>query len=244
MTTQMNKMDVVANNIANINTTGFKKDKVVTRAFTEELMLRVHDQSDIRRTVPVGGMSMGLFVDDIFTDFSGGSLQNTGGPLDLAITGEGFFTIMAENAGGQMQEYYSRDGAFTLDSNRVLMTKLGQRVMGQNGEITIPDGHITINSSGEIYSNDEYVDTLRLTSFSDLHSLRKYKDNLYATTTQSQPIAFTGGIDQGYVESSNADSVREMIDMITTARLYEANSKMIQTHDTILQRVANDVGRK
>lgn len=244
MTTQMNKMDVVANNIANIDTTGFKKDKVVTRAFTEELIKRLGDQSDIRRTVPVGGMSKGLFIDDVYTDFSSGSLRNTGAPLDLAISGEGFFVIMAENANGVLEENYSRDGAFTLDANRVLVTKLGQRVMGLNGEITIPDGDIVVDSNGEIYSNDEYVDTLRMTSFSDLHSLRKFKDSLYSTTAQSQPIPFTGIIEQGYVENSNAGSVNEMLDMIATSRLYEANQRMILAHDTILQRVANDIGRK
>ena len=244
MTTQMNKMDVVANNIANMDTTGFKKDKVVTRSFTEELMKRLGDQSDILRTVPVGGMSMGLFVDDIYTDFRNGSLRSTGAPLNLAIVGEGFFVIMAENANGVMEEKYSRDGSFTLDAGRVLMTKLGQRVMGLNGEIMIPDGEIAINSNGEIYSDDEYIDTLRLQSFSDLHSLRKYKDNLYNITEQSQPIPFAGIIEQGFVENSNANSVNEMLDMITTARLYDANQRMITAHDTILQRVSNDIGRK
>jgi flagellar basal-body rod protein FlgG len=189
-------------------------------------------------------VSQGVFVDDIFTDFRNGSLQETGAPLDLAIVGEGFFVIMAENRNGVPEEMFSRDGHFTLDSDRVLLTKLGHRVMGELGEIIIPDGNIVINAQGEVFSDGEYIDRLRLVSFSDPHSLRKHGDNLYRTTDQSEEIPFTGTIEQGFSERSNVNSVYEMVDMITTARLYETNSRMIQIQDSTLQRAANDIGRK
>ncbi len=244
MTTQMKKMDVVSNNIANVDTAGFKRDRVVTRSFTEELMKRLDDPNDLNHSTKVGSVSQGVFVDDIYTDFATGSMRATGGTLDLAISGEGFFTIQVPGENGDMTQKYTRDGIFTLDSTRTLMTKTGFKVMGQDGPIVIPDGDIAINDSGAVYSNGQYVDTMKMVSFEDLHTLRKFKDSLYSTTAETKEKPFTAIIEQGYVESSNANSVREMVDMITTSRLYEANQRMITIHDTVLQRTVNDLGRK
>ncbi len=244
MMTQMNRMDVISNNIANVNTTGFKRDQTAVRSFSEELGKRLNDSSDIPYSRKVGNLSMGSFVDDIYTDFSNGSFRNTGGPLDLAISGSGFFSIQTTNADGDQSEKYTRDGAFTMLEDGTLTTLNGDSVMGQNGVITIPEGIISINENGDIYSNDQYIDTLKMTDFTDLHTLRAYGDNMYTTTDESQTQAFAGKINAGFLENSNANSVKEMVEMINTERTYDANSRMITVIDSIMQRTVNDVGRK
>lgn len=244
MTTQMKKMDVVSNNIANVSTTGYKKDLAVTRSFSEELMSRLNDDESIFSTPKVGKVTHGLFVDDIYTDFTQGSLENTGNTFDLSITGEGFFAVNVQGANGDTSEKYTRDGNFTLDSNGTLVTTDGSYVQGTKGNITIPNGTVTIDEQGNIYANSQFIDKLKIVDFEDKHSLRKYGDNFYDKTNESQEKTFEGGVVQGYLETSNVNSVKEMVEMITLSRVYEANQRFITTHDTILNRIANDIGRK
>lgn len=245
MTTQMQKMDVVANNIANVNTTGYKKDMVVTRSFSEELMRRLDDPGyHFPHDKAVGNVSQGVFVDDVYVDFSNGSLQNTGGSLNLAISGSGFFAVQTMDGNGNPVEMYTRDGAFTRSADGTLMTKEGNKVAGLNGDIVLEDGHITIDQQGGVYVNDNYVDTIKMVDFEDKHTLRKTKDNLYMITPESSESVFSGTVEQGVLENSNVNSVKEMVDIITVSRAYEANQRMITIHDTTLNRAVNDIGRK
>ena len=251
MTTQMNRMDVISNNIANVNTGGYKKDKVITQSFTEELMKHITDDTGTattlryNNTTPVGRFSLGLFVDDLNTDFSTGSLKTTGGTFDLAVNGDGFFAVNYTNNSGQTEERYTRDGAFTLSNERILMTKDGIPVAGQNSaNITIPDGSISIGQDGAIYVDAEYVDTIKLVDFTDKSFLRKQGGNLYTATGEAGLTVFNGTVEQGVLELSNVNSVREMVEMIEITRAYEANQRMITTHDQTMQRAVNDIGKK
>ena len=245
MTTMMHKMNVTADNIANSNTTGFKKDRVATRSFTEELLNRLDDPGDAPyNSIPIGRISQGVFIDDIYTDFSNGGFRDTAAPLDLAIAGSGFFCVSNADRTGQSREMYTRDGSFTLGGDGLLLTKEGNPVLGANGMIRIPPGHITIREDGSIFSNDEYVDTLKMTDFADTHELRKRENNLFEATNRALQTGFTGLIHEGFLENSNVSPVREMTDMITTTRAYDANQRLITIHDTIMNRIANDIGRK
>jgi len=251
MTTQMNRMDVISNNIANVNTGGYKKDKVITQSFTEELMKHItNDNSNssmlrYNNTAPVGRFSLGLFVDDVSVDFSTGSLKYTGGTFDLAVNGDGFFAVNYTNASGQTEERYTRDGAFTLSPERVLMTKDGFPVAGANGgNIVVPDGSISIAQDGSIYVDAEYIDSIKLVDFQDKTFLRKQGGNLYTAPQEAGLIAFRGTVEQGVLELSNVNSVREMVEMIEITRAYEANQRMITTHDQTMQRAVNDIGKK
>jgi flagellar basal-body rod protein FlgG len=245
MTTMMRNMDVIADNIANVNTTGFKKDRVATRSFTEELLVRLSDPGDAPFTsVPMGRISQGVFVDDIYTDHSGGGLRKTAAPLDLAITGRGFFCVAPADATDTTTEMYTRDGAFTLGYDGLLLTKEGNPVLGVNGMIRIPPGNITVSDDGSIFSNDEFIDRLRMTDFADTHELRKGENNLFRPTVRAVQTDFTGRITSGYLENSNVNSIRELTNMMTTTRAFKANQRMITAHDTILNRVSNDLGRK
>ena len=245
MITMMRKMDVTADNIANVNTTGFKKDRVATRSFTEELLKRLDDPGDQPyHDAPLGRISQGVFIDDIYTDFASGGFRKTSAPLDLAISGNGFFCISATDRTGQSNELYTRDGSFTLGLDGLLLTKEGNPVLGANGMILIPPGQITVDEDGRIFSNGEYIDTLKMTDFNDTHELRKRENNMFSATNRALQTAFTGTIQAGFLENSNVSPIREVINMVTTARIFDSNQRMITIHDTILNRAVNDIGRK
>lgn len=244
MISQMNKMDVVTNNIANADTTGYKKDVVVTRSFSEELMKRLDDPADLQHSVGVGKVTPGVFVDDIFINFSNGSLRSTGAPLDVAIMGDGFFNISVVDEDGNESVKYTRRGAFTLSPEGALLTSDGNAVLGEAGPIVIPQGTIIIDETGGVFSNGEFVDRFLMTNFEDSQTLRKCGDTMFNTTEESVETAFTGTLSSGYLENSNVNSVKEMVDMITVSRIYEANQRMITIHDSIMSKAVNDVGRR
>ena len=246
MTTQMKRLDVVSNNIANANTTGFKKDLTITSSFSEELEKRLDDRETFmdRHASPVGRITYGLFVDTVHTDFSVGNMQNTGNPLDTAISGDGFYSISVTDRNGAVTEKYTRDGAFTLSPDRRLVTKEGNAVNGQNGPITLPDGEISFGDLGQVYVNSEYIDTLRLVNIDNPDSLRKQGDNLYNPTDETTVSEFRSFVMQGIVENSNVNPVKEMVEMINITRNYEANQRMVTIHDNILGRAVSDIGRR
>jgi len=240
-------MDVISNNIANVNTNGFKRDRVITQSFSDVFMRRVNDPTindptrlPFRNSVPVGRYSLGTFVDDLSTDFSTGSFSTTGGTFDLDINGYGFFAV---NFRGQ--ERYIRDGAFTLNQDRVLVTKDGHSVIGANGApITVPDGIVNISPSGEIFVDGELVNTMRLVDFENPAMLRNQGANLWNALEGANPMPFTGRVEQGVLELSNVNIVREMVEMIEITRTYEANQRMITVIDGTMQLAAQEIGRK
>jgi flagellar basal-body rod protein FlgG len=240
----MQRMDVVTQNMANVNTTGYKRDHVVSHEFSDVLIARINDPGlrMFRHMNIVGNVNPGVFVDDVFTAFTQGAFQQTGNTLDLALSGQGFFVVQQNG-----EELFTRDGAFTM-SNGFLLTQGGARVQGQNGDIVLPDGYIVINEQGRIYVNDEYVDTLRVANFTrdGLHGLRKMEDNLFRASehTAGEEILFGGTIQQGMLERSNVNIVEEMVQMITVSRAYDTNAKMIQVQDGTLQRAVNDIARR
>lgn len=244
MITQMRRMDVVTNNLANVNTTGHKRDFVVLRSFSEELTHRINDDSDWARSRPIGPYPLGLFIDEVHTDHSVGAFQVTGGALDVALTAQGFFVINTMDADGGIVERFTRDGSFTLGPDNVLLTKAGGRVQGVGGDIVVPNGEITIDRAGFIRSNGELVDRLRLTNVTDTQSLRKVGDNLFAATPETVETAFAGLVEQGYLERSNVNSVREMVEMITLHRIYDANQRLISVHNNTLGNAVNDIARR
>ncbi|MCL2578138.1 MAG: flagellar hook-basal body protein [Defluviitaleaceae bacterium] len=243
MVTNMQRMDVVSQNMANVNTTGHKRDHVVSHAFSDVLLSRIDDPGlRMFRNVPMGKLNPGVFVDDVFTDFKQGAFIETGNTLDLAFSGQGFFIVNLDG-----EELYTRDGAFTM-ANGLLMTAEGALVQGQNGNIQLPEGYIVINEQGQIYVNDEYVDTLKITNFTrdGLHSLRKMQDNLFRVSehTEGETVPFVGTIQQGFLEGSNVNIVEEMVEMIAVSRSYETNARVFTLQDGTLQRAVNDIARR
>jgi flagellar basal-body rod protein FlgF len=244
------RIDVIANNIANVNTSGFKKDTLITESFPDVLMKRIGstDYRDIVAKAPIaskigyiGKMNHGVRVDEVYTNFEQGSISPSGNPLDLALQGKGFFTV--ETPGG---ERYTRSGEFTLDSEGYITTKEGYEIQGQNGPIQVEGKNININEDGQVFSDGNEIDTLKLVDFNDYKLLKKEGDGLFTDASgdganMKESVGLL--VQQGYVEGSNVNSVKMMVEMITMLRSYEANQKVIKTHDELLGKSVNEVGR-
>lgn len=247
MMTLNRKMDVISNNLANVNTNGFKKDGVVFEEFSDVLAKRIYDTGNrpTNSAQNIGNMSLYNDIAEVYTDYTQGNLENTSISTDLAISGDdgAFFAVAVPDGQGNYREFYTRDGSFKLDDQGRLVTKDGYAVMGENGAIFLEGTNFTVKSNGEIYQNDELVDTIRIRKFENPESLSKYGQNLLTVSGDTQEGVFNGAVMQGYVENSNVDAVREMVDMITVLRSYEANQKMIQYQDSTLDKAVNEIGR-
>lgn len=261
MLSEMTRADVVSNNVANANTTGYKKDETVNREFEEMMLRRINDNKDepeIARvskgashlfqrgflngqSAPeIGALGRGTMVDEIATIQEQGPLQQTGNTYDLSIQGRGFFVIETPQG-----ERYTRNGAFVRSTAGELVNMDGSRVLGQNGRpIYIPDGaNVVIGAQGQVTVDGEEVGVVAMVDFADRRALLKLGDNLFRPQEGQQPIAATGTIDQGSLEMSNVNIVSEMVTLINAHRAYEANSKAVTTQDSLLDKAVNEVGR-
>ena len=242
------RTDVTANNLANVNTTGFKKEIAVNKDFEKMLLWRINDGLE---TPQIGSVGAGAAVDQIVTDHSQGTTRSTQGSLDVAIEGEGFFVVQTPQG-----QRYTRAGAFVIGPNDQLVTMQGYAVLGTNGQpITIegPGGasRINITSDGIVELNPtepgdapHQVARLQGVSFADAKRLAKEGQNLFAAPggDRPQPVA-TPNLQQGYLELSNVNAVQEMVNLITGYRAYEIDSKAVQAEDSLLDKAVNEVGR-
>lgn len=220
-----------SNNLANVNTAGFKKDF----AYLQE-KINAELQKDQLRTSEDG---MLIAKDKVYTNFQQGKIVPTNNTLDVAINGNGFFVVNSDEG-----ERYSRNGQLKLNNNGLLVTNTGDPVQGEGGNITIDGSEIFINDKGAIYVDGDIVDTLRLTDFADKKELKKVGASLYKATDKAQVIpASDYAIKQGAYEGSNVNIIKEMVNMIDVQRTYEANSKVLTTLDESLRKIVNEVGK-
>ena len=239
------KMDVISNNMANAGTNGYKKDVVVFESFPDVLTKIIKDYGSRSGSVSsIGTMELGHDVGEVYTYYTQGQLQNTGNYLDMAISGSenAFFTILVTDRQGNEQVFYTRDGAFTKAADGSLRTKDGHFVLGENGPIYLDSGSFEVAEDGTILQNDQVVDRLLIREFEDTRALRKYGNNLVEEREGAGVRPFSGTIQQGFVELSNVNIIREMVDMITVMRAYEANARVLQAMDTTLDKAVNQVG--
>ncbi len=238
MIVEMTRNDVTANNLANVNTAGYKKDTALFRSFPEVLIQRVNDQkqNETGKSPVIGALGTGTVVDEVVTSHDQGQLKESSNPFDLAIAGDGYFVV--QNRRGT---FYTRNGAFTLDSQGYLVTSQGDYVMGQAGPVRIGNsGDVTIDGKGNILVDGNQVATLRLVTVADTAALEKAGDSLF---TGGQAVnGAAGRVQQKFIEASNVNPITEMVNMITITRAYEANQKMIQAQDQTLGQ-AMEVGR-
>ena len=225
------RQDVIANNLANATTPGFKGDVVVQHAFGDLLL------KDALTGDPVGPLTEGTQVDRVVVDSRGGSLRNTQNPLDLAISGDGWFSVQTQ--GGVA---YTRNGTFTTNSQGQIVTAQGEPVLGTDGRPIVVDTRqtIAIARDGRVLSGTTQVGQLAVTALRD-GSLRKMGDNLVSGTPD--PQAPVGLVAQGYLETSNVNSVKQMVELIVNMRTFEAGQKTIRALDDTLDRAANQVGK-
>lgn len=333
MATEVKRIDVLANNVANVDTNAYKRDMVVTGPFLEMLISRMNDGSTSQVSRPFKGVSCentgetlrietegtyfiidtprgksfstgaeltvseegylittsgnyilgnngrirvwsmegldvdrsgavrvngrmadrlrmfsgpkvigtlngGAAVSEVVTDFVQGNFKETGNPADFAIKGEGFFVLEADG-----EERYTRDGSFVIDAEGFLTSKDGHRVIGERGEIWIGGSSMEVLGNGEIYVEGDYVDTLMLAAFEDPKHAVKVGDNFYRAREDAQMKQPDGEILQGFLESSNINAVKEMVNMMTAFRAYETNQRVVMAFDEMIGKAVNEVGK-
>lgn len=234
------KQEVLANNLANLDTPGYKKDVFSVESSKNISLYRFTNKEE--NPALLGEVSFSVQPGTTsYIDFSPGRIESTGNTLDLAIEGEGFFVVNVDG-----EEAYTRAGNFTLDRNGRLVTISGYPVQGRNGEIIIsPIGEIQFDDRGRILLNGEIIDELQVVDFDDRSGLQKREGNLFVRrdTTIQGVEAQNFRIRQGFLEKSNVDIIEAMVDMITALREYETSQKAILSHDETLNRAANDIAR-
>ena len=249
------KMDVIANNLANVNTHGYKKETANFGTFPELMVRRIYDvRSQLDPTARVGRVELSSDIDQNFVFFNPGPSEWTEKTLDIAIDdyeGEdnasrarSFFTIQLNNpADANDAIRYTRDGSFVIGVDQILRTLAGDIVLGENGPIVLEGEDFIVTRDGSVLQNDVVAGRLLITSFEDPHTLRKIGGNYLTTTDASVTRPFDGVLRQGYVEQSNVNVVSEMVDMIACMRAYEANQKMVWFIDGTLEKAVNELGR-
>jgi flagellar basal-body rod protein FlgG len=232
MNHELRRQDAIANNLANINTAGFKKDDMIGAAFHEELYYAL-DRGSVQ---PIGTAPLGVETDQVYTSLTSGTIIATENPLDLAIVGEGYFLI--ESGAGQ---YLTRNGHFTRNTEGYLATDNGDLVLGENGPLRL-DGPVVIGDDGTVSVNNQVIDRLLIVTADDGASLVKEGHSRFL---------FVGGwtridtpfVQQGAYENSNVNTIEEMTKMIAVTRAYESNQKAIAVADEIMNKIANEIGR-
>ncbi|MBO9540050.1 flagellar hook-basal body protein [bacterium] len=246
MSAEMARQEVLANNLANVNTSGFKQDMAVFRTRLDKTIYRVDAQGGARAGVPavqkMGDLSSGVYLDEVATRYGQGNLLQTDEPLDLALSGEGFFVIQAENG----EELLSRGGSFKRDAEGFLADDSGRRVLGEAGPIRLAaQGKVFVDQSGNVKQGTAGIGKLRLVRLERPEaSVEKRGETAWRL---KDPGAIIPGarpeVLQGYLEASNVNPVREMVEMISVQRAYEASQKMISAQDETLGKAVNEIGR-
>jgi flagellar basal-body rod protein FlgG len=253
---QQRKVDTIANNIANINTNGFKKDGVVFKEYLtaqqkgiDHIDLPNKDWSPKDFYHTHGAENAKVLIDGSFTDFSQGQLQPTSNPLDLGIQGRGFFTLLSPRG-----VRYTRNGTFTLNAEGKVVDNLNNKLLlkGQNKEldpeaqtIKIEQGKkLNITQSGSVYLGEKKIGELLITEFKDPHTLKKEGNQFFINENKENikdsPINST--THQGFIETSNVNAVGEMANLIKAHRQFENIQKAIQIYDGINGKLINELG--
>ena len=223
------RQDVIANNLANATTTGFKRSESTAHPFSSMLL---HNMGQAGAPA-IGTMAMGAQVDGSDRIDSPGALRVTGNRLDMALIGTGNFTIDTPNG-----RRYTRDGSFGLGSNGHLVTKEGNDVLGVAGPITLDRGEVKIAADGTISQGGTVKGKLLLTAL-DPESVATEGNSLYTGTPAGTP---TARVRQNHLESSTVNVVSEMVDLIRVMRSFEANQKSVHAHDEALLASVTKVG--
>jgi|WetSurMetagenome_2_1015567.scaffolds.fasta_scaffold51942_3 flagellar basal-body rod protein FlgF len=233
MKPMMARLEVIANNLANINTTGFKRDDVFPAVLQDAV-------------AGGGGTVLTRMESRAATDFSEGSVVQTNNPLDVALQGAGFFVV--ETPSGPR---YTRNGSFSLAVDGTLTTSKGYPVAGTGGPIRFPDlqqlsrGSVAISESGEVSLDGKVIGQLRIVQVDRLSGLTKDGTSLFTAQQDVRTVDAPQeavAVKQGFLEESNVDGIEEMITMIELMRAFESNQKAAQQQDATLDRTM-DVGR-
>jgi len=268
MNVQQNRLDEIANNLANVDLNGYKKDTAIQKAFPEMLMRRMNDDGmhqfpigSVDSAPIVGTLGTGVETNEVYTNFTQGPLKQTENDFDLAVEGSGFMTVQTPQG-----ERLTRNGAFLVNSDGYLVTKTGDFVLGENGPIKLKKNNFVIDQDGTVWQNStfatddkrlvsqaenqwesiEKVDRLKIVDVTRRRYLEKQGNSYWRATDESGPAQIIGPdarpkVRQGFLEGANVNAVQEMVEMIEVNRAYDANQKTIQTEDALIGKLWNEV---
>lgn len=246
MHAQQTNVDVISNNLANVNTTGFKASRIAFNDLVyQNESIAGAESSTAGTMLPTGSqVGLGVRVNAVYKIHTQGDMMKTSSPFDVAIQGEGFFKINMPSG----ETSYTRDGSFQIDANGNFVNSLGYQL---DPAITVPSGatDLTISSTGvvnaKVNGNSTNLGQITISRFTNPAGLESLGDNLFAetdasgTATDGNPAdTGYGSLLQGFLEGSNVDSITAVTDLITAQRAYELNSKVITTADQMMERVS------
>lgn len=259
MMSDMTRFDVIANNLANVNTTGFKRSQSVHHDFREGFIQRAQNERALAsvsesgafepRSVPlppakIGRLGTGTMVQSTWSDFHHGTLEKTEGPFDVALQSEGFFVFQNPDKTSDQRLLYSRDGAFQPNEKGELVNARGLKVMGQRGPITLSGrGTLTVDEQGGLWQNGVRIETLRVANFDNPQLLQNRGNQLFEALPGQESFDIVPLTKQGFLERSNVDVAGEMVNMITAMRAYQISQKALQSEDEMTDKAVNTVGR-
>ncbi len=243
MNAQQNRLDAISNNLANVDTAGYKRDITVSKSFPELLIRRTNADGVYHTSVGsadaapvIGKLGLGVETNENYTDFTQGSFKITNTNTDAALSGKGFYCVETPQG-----ERYTRNGNFLVGKEGILETKDGYPVLGENGYIYVEDDKFTVNEDGVITlsADGTEIDRFKVVRFDNERYLKKMGESMYSSNDISGPAHIAEGSErpkflQGYSETSNVNVVNEMVQMIEVNRAYEANQKTITSEDSMM----------
>lgn len=229
----MQRMDIITNNLANINTTGYKKDRMIF----DSMLNNANNPTPPAESMTVDPTLVSFTIE---TDYSQGAVKQTGNPLDLSLDGDGFFVVNTPQG-----KAFTRQGNFHLDANGRLVSADGYELQGSGGPLTIKGGNISIDSQGGVFVDGEQAGTIGIADFPKPYQLQKIGSALFVPSgpeTVEQPATNTR-VMQGAIEGSNVQPIQEMVTLIANTRFYEQCVKTIQSYDQMAAKAANELGK-
>lgn len=240
MGNQQAMLDVVTNNLAHVESKGYKREQVVNSTFANIL---VSMQSPYKKGLTsVGASGMGTAVATVSLDMDQGRLNETGTYTDFALVGDGFYVFQVETPAGT-KELYSRDSSFHVDSAGFLVNSRGDRLLSQSGPIEVKDSKFSVTLDGKVQIEGGGEHQLRIVEFGNPKALKKEGEKYFSASAGAQMRdAATTEVRQGVIEESNVDVTDEVTNMIQALRSYQAGQKLMQAHDEMLDKAINQVG--
>lgn len=237
MLTQKRNLNTISNNMANVETAGFKKETMTASTFQEEMVIRT-GRTDRNTTAQLGSATPIVKADRTYTDFTQGSLKETDAKYDFAISGKGFFAVRT-SAGVQ----YTRNGSFSVSENGTLRLENIGDVLGTDGNpIKIDNENFTVDDYGRIRSSTgRLLGQIRIVGFQDADSLTKQDNGMYSGQG-GQDLTGSTKVLHGYLEQSNADMISQMTEMMSSQRALQSAAQMLKMYDSVIEKAVTDVG--
>jgi len=236
MLTQNKNLNVISNNLANVSTSGYKSDRMITGTFQDAVMSRTGNNITGAEGDSLGNSSMITVPYETVTNFSDGGWEETGSLLDFAIDGKGFFEVDRQG-----EKVYTRNGSFSLDQDGYLTLQGVGRVNGTNGPILITTDDFRVEPNGGIYdASGKLISNLKIVDFENYDDLTKVAEGVFSGGTAQNTDSM---VMWKYVETSNVDPVREMTDMLVNQRTLQSAAQILKMYDAMAEKATTEIGK-